>query len=87
MGMLRMARTVQRTGLRVDTRIPPGASQPDGTPFLAALAQGLQVTDILLILNCRLFSLPGRQGRVVIMPLIYQRAFWWRRRRQLGRVR
>ena len=33
--------------LRVDTRIPPGASQPDGTPFLAALAQGLQVTDIL----------------------------------------
>ena len=33
--------------LRVDTLIPLGARQPDGTPFLAALAQGLQVTDIL----------------------------------------
>ncbi|MEC8659470.1 MAG: hypothetical protein VXY33_09735, partial [Verrucomicrobiota bacterium] len=51
--------------LRVDTYIPIGAEQPDGSPFLAALKQGLQISDVFLDKDNKtiVVSWPSGNGR------------------------
>ena len=51
--------------LRVDTYIPIGAKQPDGSPFLAALKQGLQISDVFLDIDNKtiVVSWPSGTGR------------------------
>ena len=51
--------------LRVDTYIPIGAEQPDGSPFLAALKQGLQISDVFFDKSNKtiVVSWPSGNGR------------------------